>query len=102
MVSFSQTETQGLTIIEGLAASLPVLCINDESFQEMIQHNYNGYLFNDNKEFINYILKLINNKELYKTMRINAKNSIYKYSKEVFASDILKIYYKAVEDKTKK
>ena len=98
MVSFSQTETQGLTIIEGLAASKPVICINDESFREMVQHNYNGYLFSNKKEFIDIVLKLMSNKDLYDTMCINAKNSIYKYSKEVFASDILKVYYKALED----
>ena len=101
MVSFSQTETQGLTIIEGLAASKPVICIDDESFREMVQHNYNGFLFKNKKEFIDIILKLMNNSELYKTMCGNAKNSVYKYSKEVFASDILKVYYKALEDKNK-
>ena len=31
-ISASTTETQGLTIIEAMAASLPALCINDESF----------------------------------------------------------------------
>lgn len=96
MVSFSKTETQGLTIIEGLAASLPVLCIKDESFEAMVENNYNGYLFKNNKEFLELAQKLINNSKLYEIMCKNAKNSIYKYSKEVFASEILKIYSKAI------
>lgn len=96
MVSFSKTETQGLTIIEGLAASLPVLCIKDESFEAMVENNYNGYLFKNNKEFLELAQKLINNSKLYENMCKNAKNSIYKYSKEVFASEILKIYSKAI------
>ena len=41
-------------------------------------------------------------KKLYKTMALNAKNSIHRYSKEVFAADILKIYYKAIEVKKNK
>ena len=101
MTSFSTTETQGLTIIEALASSMPVICIDDESFREMVQHNYNGFLFKTPQEFLDVTLKLINNEELYKTMCINAKNSIYRYSKEVFASEILKVYYKALDDKQK-
>ena len=41
----STSETQGLTVIEGLAASLPVVCINDESFNTTIMNDYNGYRF---------------------------------------------------------
>lgn len=96
MVSFSKTETQGLTIIEGLASSLPVICIKDDSFEAMVENNYNGYLFKDKKEFIDYSLKLISNQKLYDTMCKNAKNSVHKYSKEVFASDVLKVYSKAI------
>ncbi len=96
VVSFSKTETQGLTIIEGLAASKPTICINDESFKAMIVHNYNGFLFNNDYEFKEYIFKLISNNKLYKEMAINALNSTYKYSKEVFAADILKIYHAAI------
>lgn len=32
-------------------------------------------------------------------MSVNAKNSVFKYSKEVFASDVLKVYAKAIEEK---
>lgn len=99
VVSFSKTETQGLTIIEGLAASKPTLCIEDDSFRAMIEPNYNGYLFKNDTEFKDYIFKLMNDKKLYKYMVTNARNSTYKYSKEVFAADILKVYHKAIENK---
>lgn len=99
VVSFSKTETQGLTIIEGLAASKPTLCIEDDSFRAMIEPNYNGYLFKNDTEFKDYIFKLMNDQKLYKDMSTNARNSTYKYSKEVFAADILKVYHKAIEKK---
>ena len=97
VVSFSKTETQGLTIIEGLAASKPTICINDEAFLEMIDDNYNGYLFNNDDEFKDCIFKLMNNDKLYQEMAINAQNSTYKYSKDVFASEVLKVYHKAIK-----
>lgn len=97
VTSFSTTETQGLTIIEGLAASKPTICINDEAFITMIEHNYNGYLFKNDNEFKEYIFKLMNDDKLYKEMALNARNSTYKYSKEVFASEVLKVYHKAIK-----
>jgi len=102
MTSFSTTETQGLTIIEALAASTPVVCINDESFKEMIQTNYNGYLFNTTDEFIEHVLNIKYDNDLYNKISMNAKNSIHRYSKEVFASEILKVYYKAIDKKNSK
>ncbi len=102
MVSYSKTETQGLTVIEGLAAEKPVICILDDSFKEMIQDGYNGYLFKSDDEFKKDILNLISNKNLYKEMCNNAKNSIYAFSKEVFASSILKVYSEAIKNKEKK
>lgn len=99
MTSFSTTETQGLTILEGLAAKKPTLCINDESFKGTIENNYNGYLFNDDFEFRKYVVTLMKDKKLYDNLSKNAFNSIYKYSKEVFASEVLKVYHKAIEKK---
>ena len=99
MVSFSTTETQGMTIVEALAAALPVVCIDDTSFRAVIQNDYNGYLFKNNDEFNKYVLKLMNDKELYKAISLNAKNSTYSYSKEVFASRVLQVYSKAINDK---
>ena len=102
MVSFSKTETQGLTIIEGLASSIPVVCIDDSSFRAMVENNYNGYLFKTTDEYKKDILSLVSDKELYKTMSMNAKNSTYSYSKEVFASRVLKVYHQAIDKKKQK
>lgn len=98
LVSYSKTETQGLTIIEGLAATKPAICINDESFKEMIQDNYNGFLAKDDNDFKEKVLLLSKDNFTYKQMSKNAKNSIYNYSKEVFADNILKIYQLAIDN----
>lgn len=98
LTTYSKTETQGLTIIEALASSTPVICTYDESFIDMIQNKYNGYLFKNSDEFIEAILNLKNNSKLYANIKLNAKNSIHKYSKEVFVADILKVYSKAIEN----
>lgn len=95
--SFSKSETQGLTIIEALASSLPVYAIYDDSFKNTIENDYNGYLFNDEEEFVSLINEIASDNNKYKIMKQNAKNSVYKYSKEVFASECLKVYHKAIK-----
>ena len=93
-VSASTTETQGLTIIEALASSLPVLAINDESFSNVIKNGYNGFLFNNNDEYIKYANMLLK-KSIYK---INAYESSLKYSNEVFAGSVLEVYENAIKN----
>lgn len=96
-VTASKTETQGLTVIEALAASLPVVAINDESFIGPIKNDYNGYLFNDEKEYVNYINSLIKNKNKLTRLSINAYESSLKFSNKVFAANVLKIYQIAIK-----
>ena len=92
VTSFSTTETQGLTIIEALACSKPVLCINDESFRQMITNKYNGYLFKDGNDYIARIKEIIKNKKQYQELTKNALKSVEKYSKETFGKNVLKVY----------
>lgn len=96
-VTASKTETQGLTVIEALAASLPVVAINDESFVEPIKNDYNGYLFNDKKEYVNYINSLLDDKNKLARLSINAYESSLKFSNKVFATNVLKIYKIAIK-----
>ena len=99
VVSFSTTETQGLTIIEALAASIPVLCIKDDSFKKMITTNYNGYLFKDGKEYRKLVKKLIDEPKSYQKLANNALKSVEEYSKETFGKRVLEVYKKAIDKK---
>lgn len=96
-VTASKTETQGLTVIEALASSLPVVAINDDSFIEPIKNEYNGYLFNDKKEYVNYVNDLINDKNKLTRLSINAYESSLKFSNKVFAGKVLEIYKIAIK-----
>lgn len=58
-VTASTSETQGLTVIEAMAASLPVICANDEAFNKIVVNGINGFLFNNSDEYIEDIDKII-------------------------------------------
>lgn len=94
-VTASKSETQGLTVIEALSSSLPVIIINDESFDGVINSN-NGFIFNNAIEYKNILNKLLNNKEILNKMSICARNDSSKYSSLTFAKNVYKVYEKAV------
>ena len=101
-VTASKTETQGLTVLEALAASLPVVAIKDESFIDPIKNDYNGYLFEDDEDYVNYIDSLLSNKEKLDKLSTNAYESSHNYSSTTFASNALSVYKIAIKNKKNK
>ena len=93
----SQSETQGLTYIEALSSEIPVLVRKDECIEEVITHEYNGYTFETHEELVYYMKKVVENKEVLDTLRINTLESVKKYSKEEFTNNILEVYVEAIE-----
>lgn len=91
-VSASTCETQGITYMEALASSLPLVCRYDESLDNVIENGYNGFTYNTKSEFIDYILKILNMSEDYETLKNNAFKSSEKFSKEIFGKNIETAY----------
>ena len=91
-VTASHTETQGLTVIEAMAASLPVVALDDESFRNTVINELTGYLFKNKKEYINSILNLINNPKLIEKMGKQGRINSETYSSKYFAERVLDVY----------
>lgn len=91
-VTASSTETQGLTVIEAIASGTPVVCLNNESFNNTIIEDLNGKLFNDDKEYIKNIKLLYSDKLLYEKLKKGALNSAEMHSVKYFAEKVVDIY----------
>lgn len=98
----STSETQGLTVIEACAASLPPICINDESFTNVVIDDLNGKIFNTKKEYIKIIENLILDKQTLKRLSNQARISSETYSSKYYASRVLDVYKKAIENSDRK
>ena len=98
-ISASKSETQGLTIIEAMAASLPALCIDDESFRNTVVDELNGFLFKDIDQCLKQISKIINNKKLLNSLSNGARNSAEMHSSKYFAEKVLDVYKLAISNR---
>lgn len=95
-VTASTSETQGLTYIEALASGLPVVCRYDEAVEGLIKNGINGYMYKTKEEFKDSIKALINKNEDLEELRVKAKESVNRYSIDVFASEVESLYSRYV------
>ncbi len=96
-VTASHTETQGLTVIEAMAASLPVVALDDESFRNVVIDSLTGYLFKNKKEYIDKMSELISDKDKRKMMGSQARINAETYSSKYFAERVLSVYKLALK-----
>lgn len=99
-VTASKTETQGLTVMEAMGASKPVVAIRDESFELMITDKKDGLFFDDEKSYVDMIYEVYKNKKLRDEISVNARLTADKYSPYNYAKNVLKVYKKVVSKDT--
>lgn len=95
-VTASVTETQGLTVIEAMASSLPVVCADDEAFKDSVIDGLNGKTFKNDKEYVKAIDNLYKNKEEYKIMCKQARITAESHSLKYYAEKIIDVYNRAI------
>ena len=96
-VTASHTETQGLTVVEAMAASIPVVALDDESFRNTVIDGLTGYLFKNKKEYINRMIELVNDKEKRINMGNQGRVNSEPYSSKYFAERVLHVYKLALK-----
>ncbi len=95
-VTASHTETQGLTVLEAMAASIPVVALDDAAFRDVVVHDLNGYLFKDSQDYCKYIKKIMKDKKLYNRLSRQARIQGESHSSKYYAEKILDVYYAAL------
>lgn len=95
----STTETQGLTVIEAMAAEVTPICIDDESFRNTVINDLNGKLFTTPKECKEIIEELYNDRKENQKLGKQARISVNRYSSKYFAESVLDVYQYALDHK---
>ncbi|MBB6062456.1 glycosyltransferase involved in cell wall biosynthesis [Thermosipho japonicus] len=92
----SYTETQGLVILESMAAGTPVVALGKMGVYDLLNHeNAGGIMIRELNEndFAHEILRVLKNEELYNKLSKNAINFVKEnYSIEISVQKVLEVY----------
>jgi 1,2-diacylglycerol 3-alpha-glucosyltransferase len=97
----SDFETQGLTVIEAMAAGIPVVALDDDAFRNVVIDGLTGYLFKNKKDYLNVIFKLFQDNKIMDNMGNQARINAETYSSKYFAERVLSVYRLALKGKNK-
>jgi len=98
-VSASTSETQGLSIIEGMSYGLPVVAVAKRGIPELIKDNGLMSKTANAKDIAANILKIIENPVLAKKMSLASLKRADKYSIETVTTQFEHVYQKLIEQK---
>lgn len=99
-VTSSKTETQGLAVIEAMAASKVVVAIKDESFLLVMTDQQDGLFFETEEEYKNLIYKIYSDKKFADMIAKQARITANQYNPVVYAKRVLKIYESVINKDT--
>ncbi|MTT30789.1 glycosyltransferase [Terrilactibacillus sp. BCM23-1] len=91
-VSASTSETQGLTYIEAMASEIPVIAKKDSSITPLIETQVTGFLFNEDDQLAQAIIKTLDARQNWTSVVDRAKLRIHSLSAEQFGKHIEAIY----------
>lgn len=97
-VTFSTTETQGLTVLEAMASSIPVIAIKDDSFIDAVKDKKNGFVFKTDNDYLKAVNELYNNKKLYKEMCLKAEELSKEHSALEFGKKVYDVYLDTIKE----
>ena len=93
-VHTSFSEALGLTLIEAMAAGLPVVTLDGRGNRDLIVQGKNGYMVyeQDAKQFADRILEIWNDKQKYQEMSVFAQEFAKQYDIKPYVDNLLELY----------
>lgn len=89
----SKSETQGMVILEAMAAGLPVVAVRSSGIDDVVRHGFNGFKTPEKQDqWCKRVQELLENEGLRKEMAGHAIQFASDYSVEQFTKNIREIY----------
>ena len=96
-VNTSQSEAQGLTYIEAMAAGLPVIARADRCLEGILREGVNGYSFEDRDGLIRALDKVLSGDLERERLSRGALNTAEGFSAAGYADRVAGVYYQLLE-----
>ncbi len=98
----SRSETQGIVLIESMAAGTPVLAVRATGIEDVVVNGKNGYMTSVSEiEFTEKLMDILEKKEL-QILREGAKVTAQNYHSDLIAAKAEKIYMEAIRRRARK
>lgn len=97
-VGSSLSETQGLTYLEAMASSLPLVVKDDPVLSSYLIPSYNGFSFKSDDEYVKIIEMLVKEKEKREEVGRRAKETSEKFSLKIFGEKLNNIFERVIKD----
>lgn len=99
-ITTSLSDTNSISMLEGMSTGLPVLHIRDELNKGQVVDGVNGYIFRDAEEMYSLLLKYRDMpQEERAEFRREARESVESSGAETLANNLLNVYKIAIETK---
>jgi glycosyltransferase EpsD len=97
-ISSSKQEGLGLGVAEIMYNGIPVVISQDRGHKELVKNGENGFMFpqNDERQFIDQIVKLYKNRELREHLGAKGQRSIDKFLIDNCLKQMIEIYNKYI------
>ena len=100
-VCSSTSETQGITYIEAQACGTPLICRYDKCLDNVLFDGENGYFFKNEKEYVDKVLKVLDDSKLRNNMKKKSLKLIDNFSKEKFGDKVEELYINVINEAKK-
>jgi 1,2-diacylglycerol 3-alpha-glucosyltransferase len=97
-VNASQSEAQGLTYIEAMAAGLPVIAKADPCLDGILQDGVNGYAFHDGDGLVRALERVLPNAWERERLAQGALKTARRFSADGFADKVAEVYQKLLAE----
>ena len=90
----SKTEGLGTSVLDAMAAQVPIIATAAGGVSEMVNHESNGLLYpvGDVEGLADGVNRFLDNRELANSMAMNAKETVTNFSKEKTAKRTIEVY----------
>lgn len=96
----SVTETQGLVTIEAMAAGLPVVAVDGSGTRDIVEHDKQGFLVeNDPEALAEGLRKILSDPQRIKRFSNNALKKARTFDVNVLGKQLVDVYEQAIEAK---
>ena len=99
----SKSETQGMVILEAMAAGMPVVAVRSSGIDDVVRDGHNGFKTpEDHARWSQRVAKLLTDDELREELSANAQAFAAEYSIEAFAVRIRGLYAETLAQRAKR